>query len=167
MRKNFLRGIYLSVVAASTLALGSDHLAVPKIAPEISKMDVWVGTWESQTQVMTCTWSPHHGFILCDHLMNGPTGVSNSLSVYTYDETAKAYKFFGVNKDDSPREVPMQVNGNVWSFGTEVQNQDKTIMFQTNDEFLSDKVMHFRTEFSEDNGRNWKELNQGQLTKIG
>jgi hypothetical protein len=27
--------------------------------------------------------------------------------------------------------------------------------------------MHFRTEFSEDNGRNWKELNQGQLTKIG
>jgi hypothetical protein len=182
MRNNFLRGIYLSVVAASTLALGSDHLVVPKIAPEISKMDVWVGTWESQTQVMTtpyseaasmtsemtCTWSPHHGFILCDHLMNGPTGVvSNSLSVYTYDETAKAYKFFGVDKDDSPREVPMQVNGNVWSFGTEVQNQDKTIMFQTNDEFLSDKVMHFRTEFSEDNGRNGKELNQGQLTKIG
>jgi hypothetical protein len=61
----------------------------------------------------------------------------------------------------------MQVKGNVWSFGTEVQNQDKTIMFLTNDEFLSDKVMHFRTEFSEDNGRNWKELNQGQLTKIG
>ncbi len=179
MRKNFLRGIYLSVVAVSTLALGSDHLVVPKIAPEISKMDVWVGTWESQTQVMTtpyseaasmtsemtCTWSPHHGFILCDHLMNGPTGVSNSLSVYTYDEAAKTYKFFGVNKDDSPREVPMQVKGNVWSFGTEVQNQDKTIMFLTNDEFLSDKVMHFRTEFSEDNGRNWKELNQGQLTK--
>jgi hypothetical protein len=27
--------------------------------------------------------------------------------------------------------------------------------------------MHFRTEFSEDNGRNWKELNQGELTKIG
>ena len=181
MRKNFLRGIYLSVVAISTLALGSDHLVVPKIPPEISKMDVWVGTWESQTQVMTtpyseaasmtsemtCTWSPHHGFILCDHLMNGPTGISNSLSVYTYDETAKTYKFFGVNKDDSPREVPMQVKGNVWSFGTEVQNQDKTIMFLTNDEFLSDKVMHFRTEFSEDNGRNWKELNQGQLTKIG
>ena len=181
MRKNFLRGIYLSVVAVSTLALGSDHLVVPKIAPEISKMDVWVGTWQSQTQVMTtpyseaasmtsemtCTWSPHHGFILCDHLMNSPSGISNSLSVYTYDEAAKTYKFFGVNKDDSPREVPMQVKGNVWSFGTEVQNQDKTIMFLTNDEFLSDKVMHFRTEFSEDNGRNWKELNQGQLTKIG
>ena len=181
MRKNFLRGIYLSVVAASTLALASDHLVVPKIAPEISKMDVWVGTWESETQVMTtpyseaasvtsemtCNWSPHHGFILCDHLMHSPTGLSNSLSVYTYDEAAKTYKFFGVDKDASPREVPMQVKGNIWSFGTEVQNQDKTIMFLTNDEFLSDKLMHFRTEFSEDNGRNWKELNQGQLTKIG
>ena len=181
MRKNFLRGIYLSVVAASTLALASDHLAVPQFAPELTKMDVWVGTWESQTQVMTtpyseaasvtsemtCSWSPHHGFILCDHLMNGPTGVSNSLSVYTYDESGKTYKFFGVDKDSSPREIPMQVKGNVWSFGTEVQNQDKTIMFLTNDEFISDKVMNFSTEFSEDNGRNWKKLNQGQLTKIG
>jgi hypothetical protein len=181
MRKNFLRGLYFTVVAASTLALASDHLQVPKVAPELSKMNVWVGTWESQTQVMTtpyseaasvtsemtCTWSPHHGFILCDHLMNGVNGVSNSLSVYTYDEAAKTYKFFGVDKDDSPREVPMQVKGNVWSFGTEVRNQDKTIMFLTNDEFLSDKVMHFQTEFSEDNGRNWKELNKGELTKIG
>jgi hypothetical protein len=181
MRKNFLRGIYLAVAAASTLALASDNLQVTKVAPELAKMNVWVGTWESQTQVMTtpysqaasvtsemtCTWSPNHGFILCDHLMHGPDGTSNSLSVYTYDEAGKTYKFFGVNKDDYPREVPMQVKGNVWSFGTEVQNQDKTIMFLTNDEFLSDKVMHFRTEFSEDNGRNWKELNQGELTKIG
>jgi hypothetical protein len=181
MRKNFLRGIYLAVVTAGTLALASDHLTVPTVAPELTKMDVWVGTWESKTQVMTtpyseaasvtsemtCAWSPHHGFILCDHLMNNPSGVSNSLSVYTYDEANKTYKFFGVDKDASPREVPMQVKGNIWSFGTEVQNQDKTIMFLTNDEFLSDKVMHFRTEFSEDNGRNWKELNQGQLTKIG
>jgi hypothetical protein len=39
-------------------------------------------------------------------------------------------------------------------------------MFLTNDEFLSDKVMHFRTEFSEDNGRNWKELNQGHPSVV-
>jgi hypothetical protein len=181
MRKNFLRGIYLAVVALSTLALASDNLEVPGTPPEITKMGVWVGTWESKTQVMTtpyseaasvtsemtCSWSPHHGFILCDHLMNGPTGVSNSLSVYTYDEVAKTYKFFGVEKDSSPREVPMEVKGNVWTFGTEVQNQDKTILFLTSDEFLSDKVMHFSTKFSEDNGRNWKKLNQGELTKIG
>ncbi len=61
----------------------------------------------------------------------------------------KAYKFFGVDKDDLPREVPMQVKGNIWSFGTEVKSQDKTIMFLSNDEFLSDKVTQCRTEFSE------------------
>ena len=36
------------------------------------------------------------------------------------------------------------MKGNVWSFGTEVQSQNKTIMFLTNDEFVSDKDMHFR-----------------------
>ena len=34
----------------------------------------------------------------CDHLMNGVNGVSNSLSVYTYDEANKTYKFFGSTK---------------------------------------------------------------------
>ena len=34
MRKNFLRGIYLAVVTAGTLALASDHLTVPTVAPE-------------------------------------------------------------------------------------------------------------------------------------
>ena len=61
----------------------------------------------------------------------------------------------------------MEVNGNVWSFGTEVKNRNKTIMFLTTDEFVSGACMRFRTEFSDDNGQHWNELNQGELTKIG
>ena len=180
MRRTFLHGLYLALIAASTIALASDNLSETSIPPELSRMNVWVGHWESQTQVlntpyshaasvsseMTCSWSPHHGFILCEHLMHGIDGTTNSLSVYTYDEHDKAYKFFGVEKDSSPREVPMEVNGNVWSFGTEVKSQDKTIMFLTTDEFVSGVNMHFRTQFSDDNGQHWKEMNQGELTKI-
>jgi hypothetical protein len=180
MRKAFCRGVYLAIVAASTFALASDNLSESGVPPELSRMDVWVGRWQSKTEVlntpysqaasvsseMTCSWSPNHGFVLCDHLMHVADGTTNSLSVYTYDEKDKVYKFFGVEKDEYPREVPMQVKGNVWSFGTEVQNQDKTIMFLTSDEFVSDTTMRFRTEFSDDNGLHWKELNQGELNKI-
>jgi hypothetical protein len=181
MRRAFRRGLYLAVAAASSFALASDNFSESRVAPELSRMDVWVGHWQSETRVlntpyseaasvtseMTCSWSPNHGFVLCDHLMHGVDGTTNSLSVYTYDERDKVYKFFGVEKDSYPREVPMQVKGNVWSFGTEVQNQNKTIMFLTSDEFVSDRSMHFRTEFSDDNGQHWKELNRGELTKIG
>lgn len=182
MRNFFRQGIYVAVVAASTIALASDNLSVEKMSPELSAMNIWVGHWQSQTQVldtpyseaatvsseMTCTWSPDHGFVLCEHLMHQTDGTTtNSLSVYTYDERDKVYKFFGVEKDSYPREVPMEVNGNVWSFGTEVQNQDKTIMFLTSDEFLSGTSMRFHTEFSDDNGQHWKKLNQGELTKVG
>ncbi len=181
MRQSFRRGMYLVFVAAGSFALASDNLAPPKLSPEVSRMNVWVGRWESKTQVlntpyssaasvtseMTCNWSPNHGFVLCDHLVHGPGGATNSLSVYTYDAAAKSYKFFGVDQDSSPREVPLEVKGNVWSFGTEVQNRDKTILFLTNDEFVSSTSMRFRTEFSDDNGRNWKELNQGELVKVG
>ncbi len=179
------RTVYLTMIVASTIALASDNLsvqAVQKLPPEMNRMNIWVGRWQSQTEVMktpysqaatvssemTCSWSPNHGFVLCDHLMHGVGGATtNSLSVYTYDEADKVYKFFGVQKDSYPREVPMEVQGNVWRFGTEVQSQDKTIMFMTSDEFLSGTSMHFRTEFSDDNGAHWKELNQGELTKIG
>lgn len=181
MHKTIRRGFYIALAAASTFALASDNLTPSPVAPELTRMNVWVGRWQSQTQVMntpysdaasvssqmTCSWSPNHGFVTCEHLMKSPEGSSDSLSVYTYDEADKVYKFFGVEKDSYPREVPMKVEGNVWSFGTEVQNNDKTIMFLTSDEFLSDKSMHFRTEFSDDNGQHWKELNQGELTKIG
>jgi hypothetical protein len=190
MRKILRRGMYLAALAASTIAMASDTLSVPKetpkfstatVAPELKRMDVWIGHWQSKTQVlntpysqaesmsseMTCSWSPSHSFVLCEHVMHGPNGTTNSLSVYTYDEADKVYKFFGVEKDSYPREVPMQVNGNVWSFGTEVRSQDKTIMFLTSDEFLSDRSMRFRTEFSDDNGEHWSRLNQGELTKIG
>ena len=92
---------------------------------------------------------------------------TNSLSVYTYDDQDKVYKFFGVEKDSYPREVPMEVKGNVWSFGTEVKNQDKTIMFLTSDEFVSATKMHFQTQFSDDNGGHWEKMNEGSLTKIG
>ncbi|HEX3940055.1 MAG TPA: hypothetical protein VHX11_01070 [Acidobacteriaceae bacterium] len=181
MRRFFRQGMYLAVVAASTIALASDNLSMQKMSPELSAMNIWVGHWESKTQVMstpysdaatvssemTCSWSPNHGFVLCDHLMHAPDGTTaNSLSVYTYDEADKVYKFFGVEKDSYPREVPMDVKGNVWSFGTEVQNQDKTIMFLTSDEFLSGTKMHFTTEFSDDNGQHWKDLNKGELTKV-
>jgi hypothetical protein len=180
MRKIYRRLVCAAIVAGSTLALASDNLSAPTVASEISRMDVWVGKWQSQTEVlntpyseaatvssdMTCSWSPNHGFVLCDHLVHGAEGTTNSLSVYTYDERDKVYKFFGVDKDASPREVPLEVKGNVWSFGTEVQNQDKTILFLTSDEFVSATSMRFRTEFSDDNGQHWKTLNQGELTKI-
>lgn len=179
------RGVYLAVLAAGTLALASDHpikkVDVAKVSPEVARMNIWVGRWQSHTKIMqtpytqagvmsaemTCSWSPNHGFVLCDHLLHGPTGaVTNSISLYTYDASQKVYKFFGVQKDESPREVPMEVNGNVWTFGTEVQSQNKTILFLTNDKFVSPTSMKFHTEFSVDNGAHWQELNQGQLTKI-
>jgi hypothetical protein len=182
MRNLFRPGLTLVLLAAGSMALASDSLPQSPIAPELSRMNVWVGRWESKTEIMdtpfsqaasmssemTCSWSPNHGFVLCDHLLHATDGsTTNSLSVYTYDDQAKSYKFFGVEKDASPREAPMEVNGNVWSFGTEVQNNDKMIMFLTSDEFVSPTQMRFQTQFSEDNGAHWQKMNEGNLTKIG
>lgn len=182
--KLLLRSVYLAALAAGTMALASDHplkqVDAAKVSPEVARMSVWVGSWQSRTKIletpytqagemsseMTCSWSPNHGFVLCDHLLHGPDGgTTNSISLYTYDAQDKAYKFFGVQKDESPREAPMEVNGNVWTFGTEVQSQHKTILFLTSDEFVSPTRMRFRTDFSVDNGAHWQEMNQGMLTK--
>lgn len=185
-RKALRGGLYFAILAAGTLALAGDHpvkkVDAVKISPELARMNIWVGRWQSHTTIMqtpysqagvmsasmTCSWSPNHGFVLCDHMLHGPDGaLTNSISLYTYDAREKIYKFFGVQKDESPREIPMEVRGNVWSFGTAVQSQNKTILFLTNDEFVSPTSMRFRTEFSVDDGAHWQELNQGHLTKIG
>jgi hypothetical protein len=100
-------------------------------ADELKKLDVWAGHWttrgeskdtpysraESLSSEMTCAWAPHHGYLICDQTIAGKDGRINSLSVYTYSETEKKFKFYGIGQGGNPRTPPLTVNGNVWTYG--------------------------------------------------
>ena len=71
--------------------------------PELKKLDLWSGQWTTKgklydtphshvgeiTITMTCGWSAYAGYMICDHLINGPAGRRNDLSIFTFNQAAK------------------------------------------------------------------------------
>src|SRR5215472_10584315 len=102
-----------SVAAAGGFAHSSQRsLDSPPQSAELKVLDAWRGTWTTEgkwygtpyshageiTITMTCGWSSYGGYMICDHLINGPAGKRNDLSVYTYNPVDKSYKFCGIDR---------------------------------------------------------------------
>jgi hypothetical protein len=155
-------------------------LAAPQATSELSKLDVWAGHWKTQgdsmdsafssagklSSDMTCAWSPNHGYMLCDQLIDASNGKMNSLSVYTYSDTEKAIKFYGIEKDGKPRSTAVTVKDTLWTYMGSFESNGKKIDIRTMNIFVSaDKVL-WHTEFSDDGGQHWALMNQGSNARV-
>lgn len=147
---------------------------------EVEKLGAWVGKWNSTgklyatpfskamdvTSETTCNWAVNHGFVVCDQLVNLPDGKRNSLSVYTYDTAAKAYKLYAVERDSPTRTVPLSIDGQVWTMGGSFQHEGKTVKVRTTNEFVGTSLVKFKTEFTFDDGATWTVMNEGTETRV-
>jgi hypothetical protein len=152
----------------------------PQTGSELNKVDVWAGHWTTQGESMdsafssagklssdmTCAWSPYHGYMMCDQLIDSPNGKMNSLSVYTYSEKENAFKFYGLDKDGMPRSTAVTVKNTLWTYTGSFESKGKKIDVRTMNIFMSaDKVL-WHTEYSDDGGQHWVLMNQGSDTRV-
>jgi hypothetical protein len=148
--------------------------------PGLKKLDAWSGRWTTQgklydtayshagsiTITMTCGWSAYSGYMICDHLFNGPAGKSNDLSVYTYDSADNSYKFYSVDQTGPPRSVPLTIEGDIWTYNSEMEKDGKKILIRTINDFSKPGVVAWNTKFSADAGAHWTLMNEGVDTKV-
>ena len=116
--------ITLSILAPTTLSHSSPQSPPPQ-SPALKVLDAWTGQWTTHgklydtpfshageiTITMTCAWSAYGGYMICDHLFTGPSGTRNDLSIYTYNESDKSYKFCGFDRSGTPRATPLTIDG--------------------------------------------------------
>jgi hypothetical protein len=116
MRSNrVLMALILCSISGLTVASRVSRLSqqTPQAwKPGLKNLDVWNGRWTTQgklydtayshagniTIAMTCGWSVYNGYMICDHLFNGPAGKRNDLTVYTYNPADNSYKFYSVDQ---------------------------------------------------------------------
>jgi hypothetical protein len=183
MRKKLLLVICLTFTFSVTVFSRRKEKtpSVSELSPALKKLDVWIGHWTTQRQAKdtpysrarsissetTCAWSANHGYMICDQLINDAGVISNELSIYTYSEREKAYKFFGLDMNGQPRSVPLTIEGNVWTYGGKpFEANGKKIQIRTTNEFVSPTTVIFRTEYSDDGGAHWTLINEGKDTKV-
>jgi hypothetical protein len=152
----------------------------PAQIPELHKLDAWSGRWTSQgklydtpyshagsiTITMTCAWSAYNGYMICDHLFNGPAGMRNDLTVYTYNPVDKSYKFYSVDQSGAPRSVPLTIAGDIWTYNNDMEKDGKKILIRTVNDFSKPGIVTWNTKFSDDAGSHWTLMNEGVDTKV-
>ena len=142
--------ITLSILAPTTLSHSSPQSPPPQ-SPALKVLDAWTGQWTTHgklydtpfshageiTITMTCAWSAYGGYMICDHLFTGPSGTRNDLSIYTYNESDKSYKFCGFDRSGTPRATPLTINGSPLELRHRRRTKGKKIHIKTINDFSS------------------------------
>jgi hypothetical protein len=148
--------------------------------PELKKLDAWSGQWTTKgkryetayshageiTVTMNCGWSTYGGYMICDHLVIGLSGQRNELSIFTYNQADKSYKFCGLDQTGVPRTTLLTIEGNVWSFDSDDEENGKIVHTTTINDFSKPGVVMWNTKFSADGGAHWTLMNEGVDTKV-
>lgn len=170
--------IALSVLAPTTLSRSTQQPSTPQ-SPQLKVLDAWTGQWTTHgklydtpysqageiTITMTCGWSAYAGYMICDHLITGPSGTRNDLSIYTYNESEKSYKFCGFDRSGIPRATPLTIEGSIWSYDSDEDQKGKKIHIKTINDFSKPGIVTWNTKFTDDNGANWTLMNEGKDTR--
>jgi hypothetical protein len=171
----------MSTLAALSLASHSSTVsAQAQQSAELKRLDAWRGQWTTRgrlyktayspegeiTITMTCGWSAYNAYMICDHLFSGPRGKSDDITIYTYNATDKSYKFYNVDQSGTPRNTPMTVEGDIWTYSSEMEKDGKKIPIKTINDFSNPGVVTWNTKYSDDAGAHWTLMNEGVDTKI-
>jgi hypothetical protein len=135
------------------------------------RMDVWAGRWDDVGEVketayshaapfhksVTCGWTGDRGFMVCEYRDVGvpPGETADNLSIYTYDEVAKAFRNYGIG-NHRVTDTPVVVEGNVWRcVHQETTKSGAKLEFRDTYEFVSPTKRLTRIEISSDGGQHW------------
>jgi hypothetical protein len=170
----------MSAVRVASQASRPSQESLLRQKPELKNLDAWSGRWTTQgklydtayshagniTITMTCGWSAYNGYMICDHLFNGPAGKSNDLSVYTCDPEGHSYKFYSVDQTGPPHSTPLTIERDLWTYNSEMEKDGKKILIKTINDFSKPGMVTWNTKFSADAGAHWTLMNEGVDTKV-
>lgn len=129
-----------------------------------------VGQWQSDTTAgfsarSTCTWTPHHGGVVCEQLIVTPNGPRTAVSIFVPDSSADQFVLYVLTRGgESLAPVALNIRGNTWTYGGGVASSDGQF-YRTVNDFSRTDVYAWRQESSK-NGTQWTEGLHGLSRRI-
>jgi hypothetical protein len=143
-------------------------------SPGLKKLDVFVGIWKAEnkpgsgaqtTAVTSCRWSENGRFLICDQMVSEATGVSNDLSIYSYDSASNSYflSLVGIAKTDA-YSIPITVRGDTLIYLGSYMDNGQKILNRTLNIFKDPNFYIFISQDSKD-GLTWTTTLEGSSRK--
>jgi Protein of unknown function (DUF1579) len=172
--------VSVSAGVALGLALTSSVPAqeITKPAPELRKLDVFVGTWIADGEMkagpmgaggkFTATnqvrWMDGGFFLVTQSEFSGAIGKGVETAYMGYDSNEKMYTYDSFNSLGEASHARGRVNGNTWTWLSETRIGAQTMKGRLTITMVSATAYNFQFETSAD-GRTWKTVLKGKDTK--
>lgn len=174
--KRISTAILLSFLFATVLAQAQMPMSTP--APELKKLDYFVGTWSMDGDIKPGPMGPggkttdtaHYewmegGFFLTSHgSFSGAMGKGTEIAYLGYDSYKKMYTYEAFNSMGQHETSTGTVEGDTWTWLFDETMGAQKMKGRFTMKILSPSAYTYRVELSP-NGGNWSTLLDGKATK--
>ncbi|MGA8621215.1 MAG: DUF1579 family protein [Candidatus Sulfotelmatobacter sp.] len=169
------------MILAAALGLAGMAMAqtqIPKLAPELKKLDVFVGTWTlegsmkpgmmgpggSMTEYEKCEWMEGGFYLVCHSDFKSSMGNGVGLSVMGYSADDKAYTYREFNSFGEFDDSRGTLDGDTWTWVNDEKMGGMTMKGRFVMKMTSATSYNFVFDMSED-GTKWSTVMDGKATK--
>jgi hypothetical protein len=150
----------------------------PKPAPELKKLDYFVGTWHAEGELKPgpfgpggkfsstnrVQWMDGAFFLVTQSDFHGATGSGSETAYMGYDTDNKIYTYDSFNTLGEADHAKGNLDGNTWIWLSDTQIGTQTMKGRMTLNILSPTTYHFKFEISPD-AATWTTVIEGQDTK--
>lgn len=154
------------------------QVETPKPAPELKKLDYFVGTWTAEGNIQPGPMGPggkfagtnrvqwmDGGFFLVTHSeFNGDMGKGTETAYMGYDSNDKMYTYDSFNTLGEADHAKGNLDGDTWTWHSETRVGEQTMKGRLTIKMLSAVAYNFKFEMSTD-GDTWNTILEGKDTK--
>jgi Protein of unknown function (DUF1579) len=166
--------LLLTVVAVFAPA----QMPVPKPAPELSKLDYLVSTWNSEGDIKPgpmgpggkfnstdeVQWMEGKFFLVMHSKFSGSMGDGTSLAIFGYDPEHKVYTYNAYNSWGEAGRSTGTIDGDTWTWNSNENMGGQAMKGRYTMKVLSPTSYTFKYEMSKD-GASWTTMMEGKATK--
>ena len=146
--------------------LAQERGGPPQPSPEHKKLAVFVGTWKDEAELKpgplgpggrmrlteTCEWFTGGFSVVCHTETLARTGVLKTLTVLTYDQEEKVYRFYEFNSAGWSNSAKGTLDGDTWTFEGESKMGGKLVKSRSTIKLPSPDSGTMKSEMSVDGG---------------
>jgi hypothetical protein len=177
--KCFAKATFVAILVSAAAVWAQAQMQPSKPGPELKKLDYFAGDWKTEGKMTaepgmsggTFNATDHArwldgGFFLVTHTkFSAPFGSGTEIEIMGYDANTKVYTFDMFNSMGQHEIARGSVNGNTWTWTSELKAGDQTFKSRFVENILSANSYQLRFEMSPD-GTNWSTVMEGTATKV-
>lgn len=177
MKRTIVLGV-IAVFVSIAAGVAQSQMEMPKPAPELKKLDYFVGAWSidgnmkpgpmgpggKMTGTETNEWMDGGFFVVGHSTYSGAMGNGKGISVLGYDTDNKLYTYHEFDSHGQAELATGTFDGETWSWTSDEKMGGMTMKGRYSAKVLSPTSYAFKFEVSQD-GTNWNLVMDGKATK--